>query len=119
MQVHHIDHNNDNNEISNLMLLTTKEHDRIHFEEMTEEEKERRRKNLKENAMPKAKEWHKSEEGRKSHLEHYEKVKDKLYKKYNFTCSVCGKQFESTQIRSKFCCNVCKSRYWRKTHKKK
>lgn len=119
MQVHHIDHNKDNNEISNLMLLTRKEHDRIHFEEMTEEEKERRRKNLKENAMPKAKEWHKSEEGRKWHLEHYEKVKDKLYKKYNFTCSVCGKQFESTQIRSKFCSNVCKSRYWRKTHKKK
>ena len=70
MQVHHIDHNKDNNEISNLMLLTRKEHDRIHFEEMTEEEKERRRKNLKENAIPKAKEWHKSDEGKEWHKKH-------------------------------------------------
>ena len=117
MQVHHIDHNKDNNEIENLMLVTRKEHDKIHFEEMTDEEKERRRKNLQENARPKAIEWHKSEKGKQWHIEHYENVKEKLRKTYKFKCENCGKEFQSTQIRSRFCSNVCKSQYWRKTHK--
>ena len=119
MQVHHIDHNKDNNDISNLQLLTKKEHNRIHYEEMTEEEKEKRRQNLEKNARPKAIEWHKSEKGKEWHSKHYEEMKDKLYKKYSFTCEVCGKTFESSQKKSRFCSNVCKSRYWRRTHKNK
>jgi len=118
MQVHHIDHNKDNNDISNLKLLTRKEHDKIHYEEMSEEEKERRRKNLELNARPKAIEWHKSENGKEWHLKHYEEVKEKLHKKRKFICEECKKEFESSQIKSRFCSNVCKSRYWRKTHKK-
>lgn len=117
-QVHHIDHNKDNNEITNLKLLTRKEHDKIHYEEMTEEERKRRRDNLELNARPKAIEWHKSKKGREWHLKHYEQVKEKLHKKHKFKCEMCGKEFESSQIRSRFCSNVCKSRYWRKTHKK-
>lgn len=115
MQVHHIDHNKDNNEISNLMLLTRKEHDRIHFEEMTEEEKERRRKNLKENAMPKAKEWHKSDEGKEWHKKHYQETKNKLHINQKHRCLNCNKEYESTGVNSKFCSNVCKSQYRRKT----
>ena len=118
MQVHHIDHNKDNNEISNLKLVTRKEHDKIHFEEMTEEDKERKRKNLELNARPKAIEWHKSLEGKEWHIKHYLEMKDKLYKKYNFICLTCGKEFESTQIKSKYCSNLCKAKHWRKTHKK-
>lgn len=118
MQIHHIDHNKDNNDISNLQMVSRKEHDRIHYLEMSDEEKEKRRKNLEINARPKAIEWHKSQKGKEWHLKHYEKVKEKLYKKYKFECILCGKSFESTQIKSKFCSNVCKSRYWRKTHKK-
>lgn len=118
MQVHHIDHNKDNNDISNLKLLTRKEHDKIHYEEMSAEEKERRRKNLELNARPKAIEWHKSENGKEWHLKHYEQVKEKLHKKHKFKCEICNKEFESSQIRSRFCSNVCKSKYWRKTHKK-
>ena len=118
MQVHHIDHNKDNNDISNLILLTRQEHNKIHYEEMTQEEKERKRKNLELKARPKAIEWHKSNEGKEWHLRHYEQVKDKLHKTYKFKCEICNKEFESSQIRSRFCSNVCKSRYWRKTHKK-
>lgn len=118
MEVHHKDHNKDNNDIDNLILLTREEHMKIHKKEMTDEEREKRRKNLEINARPKAVEWHKSKEGREWHLQHYEQVKNKLYKKYKFKCEVCNKEFESTQIRSRFCSNVCKSRYWRKTHKK-
>ena len=116
-EVHHIDHNKDNNEIENLQLLTKKEHNKIHYEEMTEEEKQRRRDNLNKNARPKAIEWHKSERAKEWHKKHYEEVKDKLHKKYSFECVQCGKEFESIQINSKYCSNVCKSRYYRKTHK--
>lgn len=116
-QVHHIDHNKDNNEIDNLKLLTRKEHNIIHNLEMTEEERDRRRKNLDEKARPKAVEWHKSEKGRKWHKEHYEEVKEKLHKKYNFKCLQCGKKFVSIQKNSKYCCNACKSKHYRKTHK--
>ena len=117
MQVHHVDHNKDNNEINNLRLVSRKEHSKIHFEEMTEEEKEKKRKNLELNARPKAIEWHKSQEGKKWHIEHYEQVKEKLYGKHKFKCEMCSKEFESSQTRSRFCSNACKSRYWRKTHK--
>ena len=114
MQVHHIDHNKDNNEIDNLQLLTREEHNKIHYAEMNEEEKERRRKNLELNARPKAIEWHKSEKGKDWHLKHYEKIKSKLHVIHNFICIECGKQFESEQTRSKFCSNKCKSKYRRK-----
>jgi len=118
-EVHHKDHNKDNNEIDNLQLLTKKEHNRIHYLEMSDEEKEKRKKNLEINARPKAIEWHKSKQGIEWHKQHFEKVKEKFQKKYKFKCLVCNKEFESSQIKSKFCSNVCKSRYWRSTHKKR
>jgi len=117
MEIHHIDHNKDNNDISNLKLLTKKEHRKIHFEEMSKEEKDKKRENLKLNARPKAIKWHKSEKGIEWHKQHYEKMKEKLYKKYKFKCVVCGKDFESPQKNSKYCSNVCKARNWRATHK--
>lgn len=116
-EVHHIDHNKDNNEIDNLKLLTRKEHNKIHKEEMSEEEKQKRRDNLNKNARPKAIEWHKSKEGKEWHKKHYDKMKNKLYKKYKFNCLNCGKEFESTQIKSKYCCVSCKGKYARKNKK--
>ena len=112
-QIHHIDHNKDNNDISNLMLLTRKEHNKIHKKEMSEQQKQKLRDNLNKNARPKAIEWHKSEEGRKWHKEHYNKNKDKLHINYEFICNVCGKKFESSQANSKFCSNACKSKFRR------
>ena len=44
--VHHIDHNVDNNNISNLELLSKKEHQHKHSQERTPEEKEKK-KNLR------------------------------------------------------------------------
>lgn len=116
-QVHHKDHNKDNNEIDNLMLLTREEHNKIHKEEMTEERKQWLRDNLNKNARPKANEWHKSVEGRKWHKEHYEKMKESLHKKEKYVCLVCGKEFESHVSTSKFCSNACKSKNRRLSNK--
>lgn len=113
MQVHHIDHNKDNNDISNLKLLTRKEHNALHKSEMTEEQKKKLRDNLNKNARPKAIEWHKSEEGKKWHKKQYEKNKELLHKDYTLICQVCGKEYLTKQMYSKFCSNKCKAKYRR------
>ena len=69
------------------------------------------------NARPKASEWHKSNAGKKWHKEHYEKMKDKWHKHYIFNCLQCGVEFESTQIKSKYCSNKCKAKYYRQLKK--
>lgn len=116
-EIHHKDHNKDNNNIENLMLVSRKEHIEIHKKEQSKETKEKKRLNLKLNARPKASEWHKLNEGRNWHKEHYEKMKDKLHKHYIFNCLQCGVEFESTQIKSKYCSNKCKSKYYRQLKK--
>ena len=62
--VHHKDGDKSNNEISNLQLLTKKEHGEIHGRELSEEEREWRRNNIVEKALPAAVEWHGSKEGK-------------------------------------------------------
>ena len=62
-EIHHIDGNTMNNDITNLMMVTIKEHKEIHANNITEERMDYLRKNLDKNARPKAIEWHKSEKG--------------------------------------------------------
>lgn len=112
-QVHHIDENKDNNDISNLKLMTISEHMKLH---MAKRDKNKLRENLNKNARPKAIEWHKSKEGREWHKEQYSKYADKFHKKYNYTCKQCGKRFETININSKFCSNKCKSKWRRDNH---
>lgn len=79
------------------------------------EERERRIKNLKENASPKAIEWHKSEEGLAWHKKQGQYLKGKNFKKLiKHTCLECGKEFETYSKRSKYCCGACEQRYRRK-----
>ncbi len=110
--IHHIDGDKSNNTIQNLQLLPAEEHEKLHGEMWTDERKEWARKNM-EKASVKAKEWHGSEDGHEWHKSHYEEMKEKLYQVHQFTCIVCGREFQSTQIKSKFCCNKCKSKYRR------
>lgn len=119
--VHHIDHDKGNNDISNLELLTKKEHRKKHFEEMPEEDKQRYKDNMNKNARPAAIEWHKSDEGRKWHSEHMKKLQAQgVYsKKDKFICEVCGKEFERIARKGhKFCSGACQQKYIREKAKR-
>lgn len=110
--IHHIDLNKDNNDISNLKLISKSEHMKLHGSLLTDEQKGKMRNNLAENVRPIASKWHGSKEGIEWHKQHYENVKEKLQAKKEYECKNCGKKFLS--IREGFCCNACKSAYRRK-----
>lgn len=111
--VHHKDHNPNNNEIENLELVPASEHLSMHGKEKSEQAARL----VKEHAVPKAVEWHKSDDGSEWHKSHYQKtLAHKWSEKVEKTCIVCGRQFETsvlTSNRSKFCSNACKSKYRR------
>lgn len=115
--VHHIDHDKSNNEPSNLSLMTQSQHRKMHGTEYTTEEYDKVIQNLNENARPAASKWHKSEEGREWHKEHYEEFKDKMHVPRKCICQVCGKEYETLgNGRDKFCSNACKSKWRRDNH---
>lgn len=106
-EVNHIDENKDNNEISNLMLMSKHDHLKWHYEHDKERLIPIWRGNL-DKARIKASEWHKSEEGRKQTA----KIKKgkKIPKKYVKRCSVCGKVYRAAFARSKFCSPNCQTK---------
>lgn len=114
--IHHKDHNKDNNELDNLELITRSQHSKLHCQELTEEQKQKRRNNILNNAIPKAIEWHKSKEAKEFHKEHY-KVSLALRQKEKFICENCGKEYEAYKNRiNRFCSNKCKSAWRRKNN---
>ena len=113
--VHHIDEDKSNNDISNLKIMPGSDHVSMHGKEMAENNYDKMIDNLNANARPKANEWHRSESGREWHKMHYKSMSKKLYKPMQFSCENCGKLFTSTQVRSRFCSNNCKSAWRRKS----
>lgn len=114
--IHHKDHDKSNNDISNLELVTKKQHSKLHYEELSAEEKQAKIDNINNNARPKAIEWHKSEEGKKWHSEMVKKAyaDGRLgSKKFKCTCKQCGKEFFSSKSTSKWCSGACASKYRR------
>lgn len=116
--IHHIDKNKDNNDIRNLQLLKSSEHKKLHGEDgdgTAGKSKEWLVKNLNEKARPKAIEWHKSEEGRKWHKEHYKQHPFK-HEERELVCEHCGKTYKAMyNSLNRFCSNNCKSAYRRKS----
>lgn len=112
--VHHIDENKEHNYIENLQLISKSKHSELHAKENVEDNYDKMIKNLENNAIPKATEWHKSEEGREWHKEHYENIKEKFHVKKEYTCLYCGKKFITQKGNNKFCSNNCKSAWRRK-----
>ena len=107
--IHHLDENRENNQLSNLKLLTPSEHAKEHYDSASDERKEEIRSNLEMNARPAAAEWHGSAEGRNWHSEHARRtIAERVF---NLKCETCGKDFERAgSIRKgRFCSNVCKS----------
>lgn len=114
--IHHRDGNKQNNDISNLVMLTASEHERLHGTMLTEEQRQARRDNLAINARPKASEWHCSEKGREWHREHYERMKDRLHVRRSFTCDNCGVEFVAGDTGSnRFCSRKCQAAFRRKS----
>lgn len=116
--VHHIDKNKENNDISNLALLSRSDHQSQHQHIMSEEELEKRSKRVATKMLPKAIEWHKSKEGREWHKKHgTEVIKNLSPAKY--VCTYCGREFETKNRYSKtsnsFCSNNCRAAYRRQS----
>ena len=111
--IHHIDGDKSNNDISNLAMLPSEEHHKMHSAQLTEEQRERLRRNMNENARPAACKWHKSDVGREWHKKHYLQMSDNLHRTEDKTCENCGKTYTGAP-HSHYCCNACKSAYRRK-----
>lgn len=117
--IHHIDHNKDNNEIENLQLLSSTKHKSIHAKEVSDETRQKYRDNMNNVVRPKAIEWHKSAEGRAWHREQWKvSLGNYIQEKTKMICLNCGKEFETVYNGvNKFCSNNCKSAYRRKLGK--
>lgn len=115
-QIHHKDGDALNNSIDNLEILPGSEHTSLHMNNLSPERKKFLSANVKEKALPEAIKWHKSEEGRDWHKEHYENTKDKLHEKVKTNCSQCQKEFLSIRRETNtFCSNKCKAKYRRES----
>ena len=112
--IHHIDRDKTNNNIENLAMLEAGEHRKLHSALLDDAARERFRENLQTNARPAASEWHRSDEGRTWHKEHFENVTRPLMEeKIEKTCSFCGKPFLTPKFcagRTQYCSNNCKVR---------
>ena len=108
MDIHHKDGNKDNNEITNLEMLSRSEHLKRHWKE-GRFDLEQRRKQLAE-----ARRWLKTEEGRKRQSEISKEVW-KTRKKFSIICRGCNEEFASTQPWAISCSSKCYMRYRRRT----
>ena len=113
--VHHKDGNCQNNDLSNLELLSAKEHVSGHTKERLQDDSKRQELNEHlERIRPLTKVWHASEEGRAKHREigamAYQNFKPKPK-----PCKQCGEKFLPKKIGNAdlFCSNACKSA-WRR-----
>lgn len=104
--IHHIDGNKANNDLSNLAIMTSSGHQRLHGQE--QDRKERQREIVKK-ATEAARAWHGSPEGKRWHSEHMRGFK---HPRVEMTCEQCGKAYPGTKGQ-RFCSNVCKSA-WRR-----
>lgn len=111
--VHHKDEDRHNNQPSNLELLLSGKHLELHAN--SPEHLEYAKNHMLNVMIPKAVEWHKSEEGLAWHKEHGKQSFDKIAKEREHVCTQCGTKFKNKTIQSetKFCSNKCKSKYRR------
>jgi hypothetical protein len=107
--IHHIDGNTHNNDISNLNLVSANLHLKFEGKKRVKENQEWF-KEFHSKGIEKAKEWHKSEEGKKWHSEHGKRmwVNRPYHKK---ECEECGKEYETRHNGvSKYCHQNCKAK---------
>lgn len=114
--VHHIDFNKDNNEPENLAVIPARDHEILHGESLTDEQREEKRRNMIENATPEAAKWHGTEAGRDWHSRHMKETMENLAE-VEYTCTFCGAVFRTKNRYSadanRFCSNKCKAAFRR------
>lgn len=109
--IHHIDHDSNNNEIENLVIMQKSEHLSLHGQ--IESHKAQARKLLAKHARPEAIKYHKSEKGREWARENYKTSLGLLHQqRIQKVCQVCGKSFkcDACKTNTKYCSNACKSK---------
>lgn len=109
--VHHKDEDKSNNDPLNFELLLAEEHGAHHgnIRAADPDWLEWSRNNLRENACPRAAEWHGSAEGTEWHRRH---ANDSILAKspQTFQCEHCSAPFDAIDNgRIKFCSNACKA----------
>ena len=110
--IHHIDGDVTNNDISNLQLMEAKEHLKMEGKKRAMENPQWV-KEFQSKGILKAKEWHKSEEGRKWHSEKSKKQWENPSVFFH-RCIQCKLLYESFKSKgSIFCSNNCKSAHRR------
>lgn len=109
MQVHHADHDPFNNDPTNLVLLTPKEHRQEHARKFDEERMEIFRRTT----LAAAAEWHGSEEGIAWHREHGKQTWANRTAS-SFTCPECGAahegHFPERSGPERYCSGRCRQR---------
>lgn len=109
--IHHADENKENNDISNLRCVSSFDHEQYHLTKRWKENHDDLCKKIRENAVPKAMEWHHSDAGRAWHSEQARNTMKGLREK-QYICNCCGKEFSSKALRpSKYCSNYCKTKH--------
>lgn len=118
--VHHKDNDQLHNELDNFELLSSSAHSRMHGRQP--ERADQARRDVVRHAMPKAREWHGSAEGREWHRENgracwSEAQRSKMLRTKK--CESCGEDFETYRNFGRFCSGRCgqraaakERRYW-------
>lgn len=110
--VHHVDNNHENNDISNLELISRSDHAKMHMRERVLNNPDKF-KELAAVGRPLTKEWHASSEGIEWHKKHAAETNFGKYDYGTYNCECCSNEFNKKTIFAKFCSNKCKSKYRR------
>lgn len=106
--IHHIDGDATNNDISNLQLISPREHVLLHPNPPIPEEQIQ-------DFIEKAKKWHRSKEGREWHSQHIKKIQSN-FKERTSICQYCDNEFTTQNMKiPKFCSLKCKAANRRKS----
>lgn len=126
-EVHHIDGDTANNDISNLECLPASEHRRMeHAGQVAHAHSDAQKEHLA-RIRGKAAEWHRSEEGRAWHREHAKRAFGKVDRKAWYdaqplvekTCEECGVKFMGKIAKNVLCSAACADRRRRRKLREK
>jgi hypothetical protein len=115
-QIHHKDSNTWNNNINNLECIEVNKHLSEHGKQRVKNNPEWF-KSFYEKGVESAKEWHKSDDGKKWHSEHGKEIYAKrIFNKH--VCEVCKKEYQTRHTgRTKYCHQNCKAKALRARRK--